>query len=106
MSLTLEALGNLFRKPFTRRYPKEKVPTFKRFRGKLVYHPEKCIGCKRCVAVCPSAAIRFRGKGKLEFDLKACMQCGLCVDTCPVKAITWSRDFETAGSDRDKLIVK
>ena len=43
MSLTTDALGNLFRKPFTRKYPKEKVPTSKSFRGKLVYHAEKCI---------------------------------------------------------------
>ncbi len=106
MSLTFEALGNLFRKPFTRKYPKEKVPVFRRFRGKLEYHPKKCIGCKRCVAVCPSVAIRFIRKGKIEFNLAQCMQCGLCVDTCPAKAITWSHDFETAGSDREKLVVK
>lgn len=106
MSLIREVLGNLARRPFTRRYPQEKKEPFKRFRGKLVFHPDRCLGCKKCVAVCPSAAIRFIRKGRLEFDLKTCMQCGLCVDTCPNKAITWSRDFETAGSERDRLVVR
>lgn len=105
MSLTLEALGNFFRKPFTRRYPFEKTEPFKRFRGRLVYDQKKCIRCKRCVAVCPSVAIRMAGKG-LVIDLTACMQCGLCVDSCPKKALTWSTDFETAGSDSQKLVVK
>ena len=58
------------------------------------------------MAVCPSVAIRFIRKGKIEFNLTQCMQCGLCVDHCPTKAITWSHDFETAGSDREKLVVK
>ena len=106
MPLTIEAFKCFFGRPFTVRYPKEKVKTFGRFRGKLVFHPGKCIGCKKCVMSCPSVAIKFMAKGKLEFDLKTCMQCGLCVDICPSGAITWSQDFETADSDREKMVVK
>ena len=106
MSLMREVMGNLFRKPFTRRYPKKKVEPFERFRGRLVFHPKKCIGCQLCNRNCPSNAIRFHKKGKLEFDMKTCMQCGLCVDICHVGAITWSRKFDNAGRDRKKLMVR
>ena len=30
-----------------------------KFRGKIAYEREKCIGCRLCVRVCPSRAIEF-----------------------------------------------
>lgn len=106
MTLMKEVLRNLLRKPFTRRYPKERTEPFDRFRGKLIFHSEKCIGCQLCSRNCPSAAIKFYRKGRLDFDMKTCMQCGLCVDLCPTHAITWDRKFETSGKDKKKLIVR
>ena len=106
MSLMKEIMVNLFRKPFTRRYPKEETKPFERFRGKLVFHPKKCIGCQLCNRNCPSAAIRFYRKGRIDFDMKTCMQCGLCVDLCPTHAITWDRKFDNASGDKKKLVVR
>jgi len=106
MSLLKEIMANIFKKPFTRKYPKEPTMPFKRFRGKLIYYPEKCIGCKLCVRNCPSGAITFYRKGRIDFDLKTCIQCGLCVDLCPTHAIIWNKKFDTASRDKKKLVVR
>ena len=37
--------------------PPVKVPP--RFRGKISYDREKCIGCQLCTRVCPTRAIQF-----------------------------------------------
>ena len=106
MGIKLECIKHLFRKPFTRRYPKEEVKPCPRFRGKIKFHSKKCIGCKKCVQACPTRAIKYRGKGKLDFDMGECFFCGLCVDVCPVGAIEFSNEFAYADKDKKKFIVK
>ncbi|MGM0509870.1 MAG: FAD-binding protein [Thermoplasmatota archaeon] len=47
---------------------------------------EKCIGCEKCVKVCPTDAIHMEGDvAKLEEE--KCISCGACVAACPVDAI-------------------
>ena len=47
-----------------------------------------CIGCGRCVEVCPHQVFTI-GSGKAALaDRDACMECGACALNCPVKAIT------------------
>ena len=53
----------------------------------LVFYPERCINCTRCLQVCPHAvfspgteAVRLNGPS-------ACMECGACARNCPVQAI-------------------
>ena len=43
-----QVLGSLFKKPATTQYPfhKKTLDVPARFRGKLKFYPEKCIGCK------------------------------------------------------------
>ena len=45
-----------------------------------------CIGCKRCVKVCPVDAIDF-DKFLAEIDQEKCIKCGKCVDVCPQNTI-------------------
>lgn len=51
-----------------------------------------CIGCRLCVASCPTGAITMT-KGKAKIDLAKCTECVICVDGngrfrgCPVGAI-------------------
>lgn len=116
MALTLR---KLFSPPITRQYPDEKPPMYAGFRGQhaLVRDPvtqdSKCIGCMRCVTVCPSRCIRIRcqqdakGKQKVEsysIEVLRCVFCGFCVEVCPVGAVTMTELFEYASYDRESLL--
>jgi NAD-dependent dihydropyrimidine dehydrogenase PreA subunit len=46
-----------------------------------------CIGCGRCLEVCPHQVFAPDGKKVKLADRDACMECGACALNCPVKAI-------------------
>jgi len=47
----------------------------------------RCVGCGRCVEICPHAVFRLEG-GKAQIqDLDSCMECGGCERNCPASAI-------------------
>ena len=78
-----------------------------KFRGKLIFYPEKCIGCKLCMRDCPSDAITITKVGEKKFEaeinLGKCIYCAQCVDTCPKKALESTKDVELAQLDKEKL---
>ena len=104
-----QVIESFFKKPATLMYPYIKEDTLKSFRGKMKFHPEKCIGCKLCMRDCPSNAINIKKVGEKEFeaelDLGKCIYCGQCVDSCVKKAIEVTNEFELAVLDREKLKV-
>ncbi|OGR88040.1 MAG: electron transfer flavoprotein subunit alpha, partial [Elusimicrobia bacterium GWF2_52_66] len=51
---------------------------------------QKCIGCGKCVPVCPFAAIQMMEKKAVINE--ACTLCGACVQICPVEAINIVRE--------------
>jgi len=53
----------------------------------LELSPEACIGCGRCVEVCPHQVFVLEGKLSRIVDLDACMECGACAKNCPTAAI-------------------
>jgi len=107
--MAMEVLKTFFQKPITILYPAEKIEMPEKFRGKLIFHPEKCIGCQLCVKDCPSNAIKIKklpdGKFEAEIDLDKCIYCAQCVDSCPKKALEATKDVELAQLDSNKLKV-
>lgn len=47
-----------------------------------------CIGCGRCLEVCPHQVFTITGKKAALTDRDACMECGACAKNCPVDAIS------------------
>lgn len=103
-----DALRSLFHKPVTVQYiskPGEMVPVPERFRGRLAYDRDACIGCLLCVRVCPSGVIISVEK-KVAFDLSRCISCGQCAEICPKGAIRLSSQFENVAYSKDDFAIK
>ncbi len=49
---------------------------------------EICIGCCRCIKVCPTDAIVGAAKQIHNVMREACTGCGNCVERCPTEAVT------------------
>jgi len=116
-------LGQMFKKPFTNKFPAKYAPnsttkfleavgkgkakmippveTPPNFRGKIQYDREKCIGCKLCIKVCPSGAIEFKEKDKkIKIYLARCTFCSQCNDICPVSCLSMGDEFLLADTDK------
>lgn len=53
---------------------------------KILFAPVKCIGCGRCLTVCPEHHIYQDGKH--VYLREGCSACGRCAEACPVGALT------------------
>jgi formate hydrogenlyase subunit 6/NADH:ubiquinone oxidoreductase subunit I len=105
--IIIDALKALVSKPFTEKYPKEKVAPPALFRGKHVFDKSKCIGCGLCEENCHSKCIKAdRENKRIRIRLDTCTFCGLCRDVCPVNAIEFSDEFELSTKDKDELFVE
>lgn len=116
LPMVKELFFQLFRKTFTNRFPAKHIPKSvsgflsdvkegrkkmnppvpapKGFRGKIIYHKDKCIGCKLCTKVCPAKSVVFNEhEKKIKYHYFRCTFCGECVDICPVGALEFSSDY-------------
>jgi NAD(P)H-quinone oxidoreductase subunit I len=102
-----ETMRHVLKRPATVRYPYVKVEMPARFRGKIKFHADRCIGCKACMRDCPSKVINIikvaDKKFEAEFLNDRCIFCAQCVDTCPKDALEATVEFELAAFDRKNL---
>ena len=51
------------------------------------YDTAKCVGCDKCISVCPYGAIEAQPLATPEVDYTKCTGCGACVVVCPHVAL-------------------
>jgi pyruvate formate lyase activating enzyme len=57
-------------------------PESQNFEQEIMYWPERCLGCGKCLEVCPSGAIMSE-QGRLSYLRDKCQVCGNCCEACP-----------------------
>jgi len=55
---------------------------------RVVVDSAACVGCGRCLDVCPYGVFAWNGGAAVAQNPDACQLCGQCVRACPVSAIT------------------
>lgn len=58
-----------------------------KYSRKVVYETEKCVGCDKCVFICPYSAIEAEPFATPKILYDDCMGCGACALVCPHHAI-------------------
>ena len=53
----------------------------------LSYDFEKCIGCGKCMEVCPHGVFDLDGTKARIAQKDSCMECGACALNCPAEAL-------------------
>lgn len=61
------------------------------YNHRLQLNFDDCIGCTRCMRVCPTEAIRIVN-GKVKLIEEKCVNCGACFSTCHVHAFDLKKD--------------
>jgi ferredoxin len=57
---------------------------------------DRCVGCGKCAANCPSEAIRMEG-GRPVWAKKKCLKCCACINRCSVSAIQYGKKTAHRG---------
>lgn len=72
----------------------------------LVYTNDKCVGCNKCISVCPvltaNKAVVENGENKILVDGEHCVSCGACFDACAHDARSYHDDTERFFEDLKK----
>jgi NAD(P)H-quinone oxidoreductase subunit I len=111
-SMIGDIIASLFKKPATVQYPYEKMQAPERYRGKLVWNPEKCTGCQLCIKDCPSDAIELITIDKankrfvLRYDVDKCTYCAQCIENCRFKCLDMDQnDWELASIKKQPFTI-
>ena len=62
------------------------TPESHRFEPEVAYAAVRCVGCQKCVMVCPAKALSLNDSHKVVRDKQKCTNCFHCVDACPYSA--------------------
>jgi coenzyme F420-reducing hydrogenase delta subunit len=58
-----------------------------KFSRKAVYDVQECVGCDKCIFICPYKALEFESFATPKVDEEKCVGCGACQLVCPHHAI-------------------
>ncbi len=58
-----------------------------KFSRKAVYDVQTCVGCDKCIFICPYKAIEFESFATPKVNEEKCVGCGACQLVCPHHAI-------------------
>ena len=108
-----EALSQLFSKSSCAMYPSVPSEAAPGYRGRIVYHPDRCISCGMCEKVCSGNAITRtvehledgQDKITLTFNLGSCTFCATCADFCVKHAIELTGDYHMVATKEEDLLV-
>ena len=107
-----EAVQQLFSKPSTEAYPAAPAPAAPGYRGRIVFHADRCISCGMCERVCAGGAISTTSEETEEgllitrrFFLGSCTFCANCADFCVKDAIELTDDYHMVARDENELVV-
>ena len=107
-----EAVSSSFSKPSTENYPAADAPAPEGYRGRIVFHADRCISCGMCERVCAGGAISTTAveteEGQLitrRFFLGSCTFCANCADFCVKNAIELTTDYHMVARDESELVV-
>jgi nitroreductase/NAD-dependent dihydropyrimidine dehydrogenase PreA subunit len=70
----------------------------------LIHIQDNCIGCRKCVDVCPRYLFRLEDKKAVITEFDPCHDCGHCIALCPVDAIEHQR-LNLTSLDEDFPLV-
>lgn len=73
-----------------------------RFNEGIVYTNTKCVGCNKCISVCPAMGANVSSvlDGRTRVDVsKKCIDCGLCINECIHHARDYRDDFDRFMED-------
>ncbi len=107
-----EAISSLFQKSSCDMYPIVPSEAAPNYRGRIVFHPDKCINCMMCERVCSGNAITHvieptpeGDKVTRTFYLGSCTFCATCMDFCGHGAIEFTRDYHMIATKEEDLMV-
>ena len=58
-----------------------------KFSRKAVYDVQECVGCDKCIFICPYGALEFESFATPKVNEEKCVGCGACQLVCPHHAI-------------------
>jgi len=73
----------------------------------ILINKEKCVGCKKCLSICPGSLIQANEDGKAYIKYqKDCWGCCSCVKECKFKAISLYLGADIGGRGSQMIVEK
>ena len=82
-----------------------------KYSRKAVYDVQECVGCGKCIFICPYSALEFESFATPKVNEEKCTGCGACQLVCPqhaiqVKGFEFENVLKRYGDSAEKLKAK